>query len=58
MSVGERASALLGNIYSKYRYNDLFEEKTYRFCNLGKWKDFNKEQLTSLCVVHGPIYGR
>ena len=56
MSVGERASALLGNIYSKYK--DLFEEKTYRFCNLGKWKDFNKEQLTSLCVVHGPIYGR
>ena len=40
-------------------------EKTYRFCNLRKWKDFNKNSLPYLkfvfrlsCVVHGPIYGR
>ena len=28
-------------------------EKTYRFCNLRKWKDFNKKQLTLLkmCVT-------
>ena len=39
-------------------------KKTYRFCNLRKWKDFNKKQLTLKfmlhlsCVVHGPIYDR
>ena len=40
-------------------------KKTYRFCNLRKWKDFNKNSLPYLkcvlrlsCVVHGPIYGR
>ena len=37
-------------------------KKTYRFCNLRKWKDFDKKQFTFLkmCVmsllVHGPIY--
>ena len=40
-------------------------KKAYRFCNLRKWKDLNKNSLPSLkcvlslsCVVHGPIYGR
>ena len=42
-------------------------EKTYRFCNLRKWKDFNKKKnslpylkclLHLSCVVQGPIYGR
>ena len=43
-------------------------KKTYRLCNLRKWKDFNKKKKNSLpylkcvfrlsCVVHGPIYGR
>ena len=28
-----------------------------RFCNLRKWKDFNKKNSLS-CVVHGPISGR
>ena len=39
-------------------------KKTYRFCNLRKWKDFNKNSLPYLkrvlhlsFVVHGPIYG-
>ena len=40
--------------------------KTYRFCNLRKWKDFNKKNslpylkcvLRLSCVVQGPIYGR
>ena len=46
--------------------------KTYRFCNLRKWKDFKnnntKKKKISLpytkcvlrlsCVVHGPIYCR
>ena len=47
------------------RYKDLYGKKTYRFCNLRKWKDFNKNGLPYLqcvlrlsCVVHGPIYGR
>ena len=32
---------------------DLYGKKTYRFCNLRKWKDFNKKQLTLLkmCVT-------
>ena len=55
MSIG-RASALLRNIQ--------VWEKTYRFCNLRKWKDFNKKNnlpylkfvLRLSCVVHGPIY--
>ena len=31
----------------------MYGEKTYRFCNLRKWKDFNKKQLTLLkmCVT-------
>ena len=42
-------------------------KKTYRFCNLRKWKDFNKKKnslpylecvLRLSCVVHGPIYHR
>ena len=41
-------------------------EKTYRFCNQRKWKDFNKKNsspylkcvLHLSCVVYGPIYGR
>ena len=28
------------------KYKDLYGKKTYRFCNLQKWKDFNKKQLT------------
>ena len=30
-----------------------YVEKTYRFCNLRKWKDFNKKQLTlhKMCVT-------
>ena len=38
-------------LHSKYK--DLCGKKTYRFCNLRKWKDFNKKQLTSLkmCVT-------
>ena len=35
------------------KYKDLYGEKTYRFLNLGKWKDFNKEQLSlhKMCVM-------
>ena len=41
-------------------------KKTYRFCNLRKWEDFNKKNslrylkcvLRLSCVVHGPIYDR
>ena len=47
-------------------YKDLYEKKTYRFCNVRKWKDFNKKNslpylicvLRLSCVVHRPIYGR
>ena len=44
MSIGERR-------HSKYK--DLYGKKTYRFCNLRKWKGFNKKQLTLLkmCVT-------
>ena len=44
MSIGEHR-------HSKYK--DLYAKKTYRFCNLRKWKDFNKKQLTLLkmCVT-------
>ena len=43
MSIGEHR-------HSKYK--DLYWNKTYRFCNLRKWKDFNKKQFTFLkmCV--------
>ena len=45
-----RTSSLLRK-HSKYK--DLYGKKTYRFCNLRKWKVFNKKQLTSLkmCVT-------
>ena len=45
-----RASALLRNILNIRIY---LRKKTYRFCNLGKWKDFNKKQLTlsKMCVT-------
>ena len=35
------------------KYKDLYGEKTYRFRNLEKWKDFNKKQLTlhKMCVT-------
>ena len=41
-------------------------KKTYRFCNLRKWKDFNKKNslpyikcvFLRSCVVSEPIYGR
>ena len=38
-----RASALLRNIQN---IRICMGKKTYRFCNLRKWKDFNKKQLT------------
>ena len=47
------------------KYKDLYRKKTYCFCNLRKWKDFNKNSFPYLkcvlrlsCVVQGPIYGR
>ena len=45
-----RASALLRNIQN---IRICMGKKTYRFCNLRKWKDFNKTQLTLLkiCVT-------
>ena len=44
-----RASALLRNIQN---IRICMGEKTYRFCNQRKWKDFNKKQFTLLkmCV--------
>ena len=65
MSIGEhrRASALLRNIQN---IRICMGKKTYRFCNLRKWKDFNKKKnslpylkcdLRLSCVVQGPIYG-
>ena len=34
----------------------MYGKKTYRFCNLRKWKDFNKKQLTlpKMCVTSLP----
>ena len=34
-------------------YKNLYGKKTYNFCNLRKWKNFNKKQLTLLkmCVT-------
>ena len=45
-----RASALLHNIQN---IRICKRKKIYRFCNLRKWKDFNKKQLTLLkmCVT-------
>ena len=54
MSIGERLIGIVAQ-HSKYRdlYKDLYGEKTYRFGNLRKWKEFNKKQLTLLkmCVT-------
>ena len=61
MSIGEQ-SALLRNIRNR---GICLGKKPYRFCNLRKWKDFNKNSLPYIkwvlhlsCVVHGPIYDR
>ena len=35
MSIGEHRHCCLA-------FKDLYEEKTYHFCNWGKWKDFKK----------------
>ena len=45
MSIGKhrQASALLHNTQN---IRICMGKKTYRFCNLRKWKDFNKKQLT------------
>ena len=52
--------------YVTFEIQGFVWEKTYRFCNLRKWKDFNKKKnslpylkcvLRLSCVVHGPIYG-
>ena len=58
-----RPSSKYEHRHSKYK--DLYGKRTYRFCNLRKWKDFSKNSLSYLkcvlrlsCVVHGPIYGR
>ena len=50
MSIGG-ASALLRNIQN---IRICLGKKTYRFCNLRKWKDLNKKQLTLLkiCVIY------
>ena len=56
-----RASALLRHIWN---IRICMEKKSCRFCNLQKWKDFNKTNsfpyikcvLRLSCVVHGPIY--
>ena len=60
-----RASALMRNIQN---IRICMGKKTYLFCNLRKWKDFNKKQLTLLkmcvtsllCVARAdlwPFYG-
>ena len=61
MSIGEHRHCFV----TFQKYKDLYGKRTYRFCNLRKWKDFNKNSLPYLkcvlrlsCVVHGPIYGR
>ena len=33
-----------------FEYKDLYGEKTYRFCNLQKWKDFNKKKNSLLYI--------
>ena len=60
MSIGEHRHCCV-----TFKYKDLYWKKTYRFRNLRKWKDFNKNSLPYLkyvlrlsCVVHGPIYDR
>ena len=45
-----RTSALLSNIQN---IRICMGKKTYRFCDLRKWKDFNKKKITlpKLCVT-------
>ena len=61
-----RTSALLRNIRN---IRICMGKKTYRWCNLRKWKDFHKKKkkkqlslhkmcVTSLLCAPGPIYGR
>ena len=45
MSIGEHRLALLRNIRN---IRICKGKKNYRFCNLRKWKDFNKKMLTLL----------
>ena len=48
MSIGDKRHCCVTS-----KYKDLYGKKIYRFCNLRKWKDFNKKQLTLLkmCVT-------
>ena len=48
MSIGEHQHCCV-----TFKIQGFVWEKTYRFCNLRKWKDFNKKQLTLLkmCVT-------
>ena len=57
-----QALELMGNIWN---IKICMGEKTYRFCNLRKWMDYNKNSLPHIkcvlhlfCVVHRPIYDR
>ena len=43
MSIGDHRHCCV-----TFKYKDLSRKKTYLFCNLRKWKDFNKKQLTLL----------
>ena len=65
MSIGEHRLALLRNFRN---IRICMGKKNYRFCNLRKWKDFNKKILTLLkmCVTSllcgqwadlWPVYG-
>ena len=58
--VAQARNMSIGVVAEHSKYKDLYGEKTYRFCNLRKWKDFNKKQLTLLkmCVTSllcGPL---
>ena len=49
MSIGEHR-----HFWVRFKiYGFVWKKKTYRFCNLRKWKDFNKKQLTlqKMCVT-------
>ena len=43
----------IGTVAQHSKHNDSYGKKTYRFCNLPKWKNFNRKQLTLLqmCVT-------
>ena len=63
--VAQARSMSIGGEHRHSKYKDLYGKKAYRFCNLRKWKDFDKNSLLYLkcvlrlsCVVHRPIYGR